>query len=309
MNLFAQYAPENYMSETWAMEDMSNPYGSPSFGENKKGVYFWRPKDEWYFTSTMSRVSDENNLNGIGYVSFVSTHTSGSYHPVGVGFGENANKIPFCIDMSGSGNDSIYIEIENVSNQDINVRVGLKDINNKLIDTKANTSLTSISSGIIDMAIPKGTIRIAKFGYKNGFYAEWGDKNKCTDWANPNNKSTPCAIKGFDFTKVVGANITINSTNPQNVGLDNAEIRIRKIEFGKSTPLTSILENKESSFNVFPNPSHGMFQLENPVNWEIKNINGVLLRSGISNEINLSDQPNGLYLLKVENNIIKLMKE
>ena len=90
-SLNAQFEPERYMGATFALEDMSNPYGPPSFGPNQKGIYFWRPPDEWYFTSTMSRVSDEVATNGNGYVSFISTHTAKSYHPVGVSFGEDAN--------------------------------------------------------------------------------------------------------------------------------------------------------------------------------------------------------------------------
>ncbi len=310
----AQYEPENYMSNNWAMEDMSNPYGAPSFGVNQKGVYFWRPKDEWYFKTTMARVSDTDSPDGIGYVSFVSTHTSGSYHPVGVGFGSSASGTQYSIDMSALHGDTVFIEVENKSDQHLNIRVGLKDVNNNLIDTKAGTSLTNIPSGIIDMDLPAKSIRSKKFVYQGGFYAEWGDVNKCTDWSNPNAKTTPCAIKRFDFSKVVGANITINSNNPQNVGVDNAEVRIRKMQFGNAPiAITNIEKHKmlqNADLYIISHPIHDSWLV---LNKEIKqgfvfDTNGKLhLKINNTDKIECSQLKSGMYLIKTDQNILKFI--
>jgi len=266
----AQYEPGLYMGNNWAMEDMSNPNGPPSYGTNLKGVYFWRPQNEWYFTTTMTRVSDAQAANGIGYVSFVSTHIAACYHPVGIGFGSDANGNPFSIDMSAPGNDTIYIEIENVSNVDINIRVGLKDANNNLIDTKATTPLTNIPSGIIDITIPKNSVKSQKFVYQGGFYAEWKDKTKCNLGAT----TLPCGIQKVDFTKIVGANITINSSDPQNVGLTNTEVRIRKMQFGNdpnSLNPTSISLNKTST-SINSNSTEQLTATILPTNAANKNV-------------------------------------
>lgn len=311
----AQYEPENYMSDNWAMEDMSNPYGAPSFGANQKGIYFWRPKDEWYFTTTMSRVADKDAADGFGYISFISTHTSGSYHPVGVGFGSNASGGQYTIDMSAADGDTVYFEAENVSNQDLNVRVGLKDVNNNLIDTKSGTPLTNIPAGIIDMVIPKYSIRSKKFVYHGGYYAEWGDVNKCTDWADPNNKSKPCAIKKFDFAKVVGANITINSTNPGNVGITNAELRIRKMEFGKKPVLVTIYEEEnmaDQTLIVSPNPATGAWVQFNHVldRCVVLNAEGqVKLEKQYVDKLDVSMLKSGIYSIVSSSGTRKLVVE
>jgi len=59
---------------------------------------------------------------------------------------------------------------------------------------------------------------------------------------------------------------------------------------------------------VFPNPSgDGFFQINKEVKWEAYSTIGTRINKGYGNAINLSDQKMGFYLIKVENQVIKLL--
>ena len=59
---------------------------------------------------------------------------------------------------------------------------------------------------------------------------------------------------------------------------------------------------------VFPNPSDdGLFRINKEVNWEVYNISGYKLKCGRGNTIDFSNQTNGFYFLKTNNQITKLI--
>jgi hypothetical protein len=67
--------------------------------------------------------------------------------------------------------------------------------------------------------------------------------------------------------------------------------------------------------NIYPNPSSGIFNISVPIrSWQVFNMQGQLIATGKSNNINLKNNNDGMYLLKIvdDNNvtsIIKLLKE
>ena len=85
---------------------------------------------------------------------------------------------------------------------------------------------------------------------------------------------------------------------------------------------TGVYENEISSINVYPNPTHGDFIIESqePVTQvEIHGVDGKLIRevktSGISNRIDLQNEPDGIYFITIHTNekvitkqIVKLVK-
>jgi hypothetical protein len=209
------------------MDDMSQ-LSSPSL-PNRMGVYFWIPKDEWYFKSSMERVADGEE---IGYVSFIQTHNEKCYHPVGVSFGSDASKKPFFIDMSGTGGDSVMIEVENRHSEALRVRVTLKDDAENMIDTKAGTPVASPWVGAMEFDVEPGALATRTFSYKGGYYAEWGNASKC-NLLQATPTKLPCGIQKTNMARIAGANITINSVTPDVSGLTEAELRIRAMAFGK----------------------------------------------------------------------------
>lgn len=87
---------------------------------------------------------------------------------------------------------------------------------------------------------------------------------------------------------------------------------------GESTEVTINVEfrivtgTKKTISNIvtiYPNPSNnGVFKLSQSMFYQVFNISGGLLVEDNSQIIDLSDEPKGMYLLKVENNLYKLIK-
>jgi hypothetical protein len=72
------------------------------------------------------------------------------------------------------------------------------------------------------------------------------------------------------------------------------------------TDINEVFENIEIS--VYPNPSNnGIFRINKEKPWEVFNSIGTRVIKGYGNTINLSDQSKGLYLVKAENSIIKII--
>ena len=81
----------------------------------------------------------------------------------------------------------------------------------------------------------------------------------------------------------------------------------------KTTTVTS-LDNEDNldleSVSIYPNPSNnGVFNLSQSVSWKVTSILGKELKSGNSNQVNLSEQPKGVYLLKTGETIKRIVIE
>ena len=69
-------------------------------------------------------------------------------------------------------------------------------------------------------------------------------------------------------------------------------------------------EDRVSQISIYPNPSNdGIFNLSQNSNWKVTSILGEELKSGNSNQINLSDHPKGLYLIKINEKIERVVVE
>lgn len=74
--------------------------------------------------------------------------------------------------------------------------------------------------------------------------------------------------------------------------------------------VTSIDESMNISLTVFPNPSeNGMFHLSVETNWEVVDSKEQSIKSGNTRDINLLEQASGLYFLRTEGKMLKLVKE
>ncbi len=89
-------------------------------------------------------------------------------------------------------------------------------------------------------------------------------------------------------------------SNNFNDGIQIDDITITQYE------ITSV-NNLESEISIFPNPSNGIFTVENISSLEITDVNGRLveqfsslnLQQSSSITVDISDQPKGIYLLKI----------
>ena len=61
---------------------------------------------------------------------------------------------------------------------------------------------------------------------------------------------------------------------------------------------------------LYPNPNtNRLFSLSKEVNWKVYSVLGKELKSGNSNQINLSEQPKGVYLIKMNDTIERIIIE
>ena len=80
----------------------------------------------------------------------------------------------------------------------------------------------------------------------------------------------------------------------------------KTITVDKVTGTTSIVDRYE--LTVFPNPSKsGVFKLSEASAWEVYNLSGVNVLSNKSDQVNLSSEPKGIYFLKVNEKVIRLI--
>jgi hypothetical protein len=80
--------------------------------------------------------------------------------------------------------------------------------------------------------------------------------------------------------------------------------------------ITDIADNKiQEDFTIFPNPTSGRFEISgNEINEiEIRNLLGDMIYKGNSTQINISEEPKGIYLVKItsgkETKTTKIIKE
>ena len=70
----------------------------------------------------------------------------------------------------------------------------------------------------------------------------------------------------------------------------------------------NILKEETSSIIVFPNPTAGIVNLSQECNWEVKNLQGITVSSGKGNAIDLSGYGNGVYLVKIGDEVERIIK-
>lgn len=121
---------------------------------------------------------------------------------------------------------------------------------------------------------------------------------------------------GFDATNAWDnyESLKINSI-PLNSGeqvlrftVVNKGFNIDKIEIEKSV-VTAFDDVNQLEIVVFPNPSeHGIFHLSGARGYKVKDSLGNYVIEGEGTTIDLSQQPNGLYILEVDNQTMKIMR-
>ena len=78
------------------------------------------------------------------------------------------------------------------------------------------------------------------------------------------------------------------------------------------TSLVAGLEDKlnENKVSIFPNPSNdGIFNLSQASSWKVTSLTGKELKSGHGNQIDLSENPKGVYLIKMNNKVERIVVE
>ena len=74
--------------------------------------------------------------------------------------------------------------------------------------------------------------------------------------------------------------------------------------------VTSIGNDFEDDFSIYPNPTSGLIYLNQTIGWRLNSITGGVMNSGFSSEIDLSNYESGIYFLSLESGrTIKIIKK
>ncbi len=88
-------------------------------------------------------------------------------------------------------------------------------------------------------------------------------------------------------------------------GAFRAEV-IAELEVVESTGLSNI---KSTGFNIYPNPTTGLVYTETESAIKVYNLQGTLLYEIFDTQVDLSNHPNGIYLLQTDGKMAKIVKQ
>ena len=115
-----------------------------------------------------------------------------------------------------------------------------------------------------------------------------------------------------DFSKIIGWGIGVRDFNNENVRPTGAiSLDIDWIQFGDAVGIpVGLNQTDRIEVTAFPNPAKDIINLNGEFNsWDIINSNGELLQSGTENNINIESLTSGIYILRVNNQAIKIVKQ
>ncbi len=96
------------------------------------------------------------------------------------------------------------------------------------------------------------------------------------------------------------------------VGAIKPQFDLKTIDFQYklATPLEFDKADELNGVFIYPNPStDGVFNLSQEVNWKVTSVLGEELMNGSGDIINISEQPKGVYLIKINDRIEKIVLE
>ena len=303
------------------------------------GVYFWGEEklsgdDNPRFQALLARNKTNKRLD------VTLTQGQGDYVPFGVSFGEISNK-KVSIDLSTDA--TFEFEITNTSNKNIKLAAAIQDINGDIINISSGASGKLFSQAYLyelSKTINAGETVTFVGDFGNGFKADYNtnsyvskfDYSKVTTMmftvVSQTNTGAPdyapLALTGIKINlKNVRLGDCANAYNYNNRNFDcNGDLdgtaaidQCNVCSGGKTgkavdTCINGLNDEKSSRINVFPNPANNFIQLDGKFeNWSLTDYTGHLLNEGSDSEIDLSNQKTGLYLLKIDGEVYKIIKE
>lgn len=131
--------------------------------------------------------------------------------------------------------------------------------------------------------------------HRSGSVLKATEANNFTDWKFIRNNNEFAGEAQYDESRmetdnVISMLVAKPTTSKEMFSID--------IEVERTT--LNVNDNSQREISLFPNPSSsGFFNLETSKTWVVYNILGAKIKSGIGSSIDLTEQPKGIYLLKV----------
>ncbi len=139
-------------------------------------------------------------------------------------------------------------------------------------------------------------------------------------WFGPQSNISGIATEGWSWTgpnsiadetrSLVVNNISLNESGIYKVNYTTPSGCQSSHDFTVTVSAITALENDANNqmLSIYPNPSaNGQFKLSQSVKWEVYSIHGTFVSKGEGLEINIMNQPEGIYFIKTPNRIEKII--
>lgn len=174
--------------------------------------------------------------------------------------------------------------------------------------------------------IPKGKwfnieirYKLNTVGRKDGIMQGWIDGQLLGEYTNAEFRDDArVKINKMFFSTFYGGNFENDAPTKDvyayfdNFVVDNQRINkpVGAPDANSPVPVLSVFSSDfiKKSEKIYPNPSSdGVFNLATATNWEVFNLSGKLIATGNNKEVALFNVPNGIYILKINDTIQKIV--
>jgi hypothetical protein len=167
---------------------------------------------------------------------------------------------------------------------------------------------------ILDGVLPLTLLNFSGYSKENNTYLTWQTTNE----KNASHFEIERSLDGISFTKIgqtkcFGSTMMVNKytfTDYNTVGNDNQYYRLKQVDIdGKFNYSTIIVmepnANNSKSALIFPNPANIEINIDCKKGFQIFNSMGQMVRENkqATSRIDISDLPNGVYILKTDKKI------
>ncbi len=122
------------------------------------------------------------------------------------------------------------------------------------------------------------------------------------------NSNSPLIDKGLNLQALLGINVGPFDYFGNSLQNLKSDIGVHESLFGLPTGLIS--DELNQIIDIYPNPSNnGVFNFSESADWKVFSVLGMELKSGNSNQINLSENPKGVYFIKLNEKIERVVVE
>ncbi len=276
------------------------------------GLYWW-PKESAAQVNTGFKFSYVAQGAGNG-LKYSVLQPLGQFQPFGVGFGSTLDGKEKTLDLSG--NAVISFDITNIStavvggpDNDIYLKVALKDINNVIADTYGDGLVGTAYNFEIGA---RGLVE----GEKQTFTYDFASKGVAKEAIYVNGTNTGYKT-GFDLTKVVAVQFVLVSNTDngkpsyQRWEIDS-ELLLENIKLGGCPALVGISKKSNvASFAVYPNPVSGTATFsEELTNVTVYDFTGnVVATEASASSLNTTDLQAGMYMISSDQGTTKIVVE
>lgn len=111
-------------------------------------------------------------------------------------------------------------------------------------------------------------------------------------------------MQGSNYTTALSLADDVHLNNDGNISIAKGVIS----ELSCGTFTSTLIADSENKFQVYPNPTNGIINLDKPQQYEVLDLSGKIIQKSFGEKIDLTGIERGIYLVKVNATIYKIIK-